>query len=336
VLRAALLLGAAAGGLPAGRGHAQAGAAPPGAGDAGHERLREALGSVVRIRMRAVHDATSQELLGLEREGSGVLIDSSGLILTIAYIVMEAERIEVSGSDGRVTPAALVAFDQPTGLALLRTALPLKMRPIELGDSRALEPYQPVLIASAIGADIAHVASRRRFTGYWEYILDNAIFTAPPRGDFAGAALIGRDGRLLGIGSLFVPDALTPKLSMPGNLFVPVEALQPVLGDLIANGRRGSSRPWIGIHTQEIQGRVVVMRTTPESPAAKAGLRKGDIITGIGGTEIQGQTDLYQRMWALGKAGAIVPLQVLQGNRVETIRVPSMDRFEHFRSPPAL
>ncbi len=299
-------------------------------------RLREAVDAVVRIRMRALRDATSMELLGPDREGSGVLIDSSGLVLTIGYIVVEAASIEVTLSDGRTLPATLIGFDTGTGLALLRTATPPGLRPIELGDPVALEASQPVLLASAAGAAVSYVASRRTFTGYWEYILDDAIFTLPPRPDFAGASLIGRDGKLLGIGSLFVADAARPKANVPGNLFVPVSALRPVLGDLIANGRRSEGRPWLGLHTQELQGRLVVMRVTPGSPAQRAGLRRGDIITGIGGEEVGGQADLYRRLWASGKPGVRVALQVLQGNRMLDIAIESMDRFDHFRRANAL
>ena len=299
-------------------------------------RLREAVGAVVRIRMRALRDATSMELLGPDREGTGVVIDSSGLILTIGYIVVEASRIEVSTGEGKRVPATLVAFDQPTGLALIRTSAPLGVRPVELGDSARLEPTDAVLVASAVAADVAYVASRRTFTGYWEYILDDAIFTAPPRGDFAGAALIGRDGRLLGIGSLFVADAVQPRANFPGNMFIPINSLRPILGDLIANGRRTDARPWLGVHTQEVQGRIVVTRVTPESPAQKAGLRRGDIITALDGQELAGQADLYKRLWAYGKPGVKVPLRVLQGNRMLELGIESMDRYDHFRSQPML
>ncbi len=304
--------------------------------EAEQQRLREAVDAVVRIRMRALRDATSMELLGPDREGTGVVIDSSGLVLTIGYLVVEASRIEVFTADGKSMPATLVAFDQPTGLALLRTSSPVPVRPVELGDSARLEATEPVLVASAVAADVAYVASRRTFTGYWEYILEDAIFTAPPRGDFAGAALIGRDGRLLGIGSLFVADAMQPRANFPGNMFVPINSLRPILGDLIANGRRADARPWLGLHTQEVQGRIVVTRVTPESPAQKAGLRRGDIITALAGQELAGQADLYKRLWAYGKPGVRVPLRVLQGNRMLEVGVESMDRFDHFRGQPTL
>ena len=300
------------------------------------DRLRDAVGAVVRIRMRALRDATSMELLGPDREGTGVVIDSSGLILTIGYIVVEASRIEVFTSGGKSVPANLIAFDQPTGLALLRASVPIGVRPVELGDSSPLEATEAVLVASAVAADVAYVASRRTFTGYWEYILEDAIFTAPPRGDFAGAALIGRDGRLLGIGSLFVADAVQPRANFPGNMFIPINSLRPILGDLIANGRRSDARPWLGVHTQEVQGRIVVTRVTPESPAQKAGLRRGDIITALDGQELAGQADLYKRLWAYGKPGVKVPLRVLQGNRMLELGIDSMDRYDHFRSQPAL
>jgi len=300
------------------------------------QRLREAVGAVVRIKMQALRDATSMELLGPDREGTGVVIDSNGLILTIGYIVVEASSIEVHTPDGRTVPATLIGFDQATGFGLLRASAPLKIRPVELGDSEKLAASDAVLVASAVAADVAYVASRRTFTGYWEYILENAIFTTPPRGDFAGAALIGRDGRLLGIGSLFVADAMQPKANFPGNMFIPIEVLRPILGDLIANGRRSDPRPWLGVHTQEIQGRIVIMRVTPESPAQKAGLRRGDIITSIAGQELAGQADLYKRLWAFGKPGVKVPLQVLQGNRMRDVSIDSMDRSDHFRRQPML
>ena len=322
------------GGVPVAQAQRAAGEQRP--TQAEQQRLREAVGAVVRIRMQALRDATSMELLGPDREGTGVVIDSNGLILTIGYLVVEASRIDVVTADGRSVPATLIGFDQPTGFGLLRASVPLDVKPAELGDSERLAAAEPVLVASAVAADVAYVASRRTFTGYWEYILENAIFTAPPRGDFAGAALFGRDGRLLGIGSLFVADAVQPKGNVPGNMFVPVNALRPILGDLIANGRRTDGRPWLGLHTQEIQGRVVVVRVTPESPAQRAGLRRGDIITSMAGQELAGQADLYRRLWAYGKPGVRVPLQVLQGNRMLDVDVESMDRYDHFRRQPAL
>jgi S1-C subfamily serine protease len=171
--------------------------------------------------------------------------------------------------------------------------------------------------------------------GYWEYLLDEAIYTAPATVNWQGAALLGRDGKLLGIGSLVVADAMGTSANIPGNMFVPIDLVKPVLGDIIANGKMtGKPRPWIGVNTQEVQGNLIVTRVSPESPAEDAGLQKGDVIVGIGGIAVHGQADFYAKLWATGNAGVDVPLEVLKGNQVQKFTIKSIDRDRYFRPKP--
>jgi serine protease Do len=288
--------------------------------------------SVVRLHTRAVPDARSRATLGPEREGTGIVIDSSGLILTIGYLVQEAEAVEINTADGRKSPATVIAYDYATGFGLLRAITPPVVKPIEFGDSKGLPDREPVLIVGFDGVAPAFVVSKRPFAGSWEYLLDEAIFTAPATVNWQGAALINKEGKLVGVGSLAVGDA-TGGQQVPGNMFVPIDLLKPILGNLIAQGKAGDKpRPWLGVNTQDLQGKLVITRVSPESPAAKAGLSAGDIILGVRGEVFKGHADFYKKLWSSGDAGAVVALDVLQGIEVRKFDVQSVDRDSYLKS----
>lgn len=291
--------------------------------------------SVVKVRSKAVANARTSRTLGAQREGTGVVIDSEGLVLTIGYLIVEAETVELSTADGRAFPATVVGYDNASGFGLLKALRPLPVKPVQFGQSAKIAERDMVLIVGFDGVAPAYVVSRRPFVGYWEYLLDEAIYTAPATVNWSGAALLSREGRLLGIGSLVVGDAMGSRTQVPGNMFVPIDLLKPMLGDLIATGRRpGKPRPWLGINTQEVQGNVIVTRVSPESPAEDASLRTGDVIVGLGGQPIKGQADFYTRIWSHGEAGVEIPLDVLRNGRVESVMVKSVDREQYLRPKP--
>ena len=313
--------------------------APVLAADAPRAGAREPLTvdafSVVKVQVKAVADARSSTTLGGERDGTGIVIDSSGLILTIGYLVQEAESVNVSAADGRAIPASVIAYDFSTGFGLLRAVKPPAVKPISFGDSATVPEREPVLIVGFDGVAPAFVVSRRPFAGYWEYLLDEAIYTAPATVNWQGAALINKEGKLLGVGSLVVGDAMGGRGQVPGNMFVPIDLLKPILGDLIAQGKTSSKpRPWLGVSTQDMQGKLLVTRVSPDSPADMAGLANGDIILGIRGEQVKGHTDFYRKLWATGDAGADVMLDVLKGTEVKKLEVHSMDREKYLRPRP--
>jgi len=293
--------------------------------------------SVVKVHAKVLPNARSMSTLGPEREGSGVVIDSEGLVLTIGYLVVEAETVDLLTADGRAYPATVIGYDSATGFGLLRALRPLPVKPVQIGQSATVADRDLVLIVGFDGVAPAYVVSRRPFVGYWEYLLEDAIYTAPATVNWSGAALLNREGKLLGIGSLVVSDAMGSRSHVPGNLFVPIDLLKPLLGDLIATGRSSARpRPWIGVITEEVQGNVIVTRVSPDGPAADAALRAGDVIVGVGGESIKGQADFYHRLWSRGDAGVEIPLDVLRDGRVEKIPVRSMDRDKYFRPKPTL
>lgn len=291
------------------------------------------LEGVVKLSIKAVPNARTAENLGTEREGTGVVFGEKGLIVTIGYLMLEADSVLVIAGDGRVYPASVVGYDHATGFGILRSGI--DCRPVEVGSSADVRELATVLVAAhggAGGVSRACVVSRRRFTGWWEYMIDGGIFVAPPRFEHSGAALLDAEGRLVGIGSLWVSDALEAGAAFPGNMFVPIDLLKPLLDDLLAIGhRRGPARPWLGVYSEEIQGHVVVTRVLPESPAALAGLTRGDIILGVGGEAVGRQSEFYRRLWASGEAGSRVVLHVLHKKTVRQMAVQSMDRMAFLR-----
>jgi S1-C subfamily serine protease len=314
--------------------------APAGDANAATVDAEKLFGAIVKVDTRSVPDARSADTLGNEREGSGVVIGADGLVLTIGYLVMEADDVKVTDTKGHVFPARVVGYDHVSGFGLVRTLVPLDATPVPLGDSAKATEREPVMIASAGGRDgasFAWIVSKRSFTGNWEYRLDYALFTSPPTPNWSGAALIDRDGKLLGIGSLIVRDATTGDPKIPGNVFVPIDLLKPILGDLLRQGHRaGPARPWIGVAADEVQGHLFVTRVSPDGPADRAGLAVGDIILGVGADPVRTQDEFYQRLWSNRKAGDEVPLKVLKGVDVGEIKVRSMDRLEYLRPQSAI
>ena len=294
----------------------------------------ETLSAMVSVAAKIQPGARSAETLGQQRAGNGVLI-RDGYVLTIGYLVVEADAIQVTGSDGKTVPANLAGYDHATGFGLLKLAAPLAGKPLALGSSAALAERDPALVAGGGGpGDVAivHVVSRRPFSGNWEYLLDSAIYTYPAVRGWSGAALIGAKGELLGIGSLIVPDAGGPGTQSPGNMFVPIDLLKPILEDLVAKGRPSTpARPWLGVNTDEVRGRLFVSRLSPEGPGERAGLQKDDIVIAVGGEAVSSLADFYRKVWGRGAAGVDVPLKVLRGSQLTDVTVRSIDRVQYFR-----
>ena len=290
--------------------------------------------AIVKVSTRSVPGARSSDSLGNEREGTGVVIGDNGLVLTIGYLIVEADDVKITDSKGRTLPARIVGYDHASGFGLVRAAVPIDAQPIALGDSSKTAERDPVMIASAggEGTAFAWIVSKRQFTGNWEYQLDYALYTSPPTTNWSGAALIDRDGKLLGIGSLIVREATSDDPKLPGNVFVPIDFLKPILADLIREGHRaGPARPWLGVSADEIQGHLFVTRVSPDGPADRAGVNVGDIILGVGTDAVRTQAQFYERVWSRRHAGDDVPLKVLQGVDVKDISVRSIDRVEYFR-----
>lgn len=296
--------------------------------------LGPVLRSVVGIRSVVPEDAFTASTLGTRREGSGVVIGDNGLVLTIGYLITEAEEVWVTTQDKRVVPAYVLAYDQETGFGLVQTLERLGLKPVEFGNAVRAEIGEPVVFADGLGQSVeASIVAKQEFAGYWEYLLDEAIFTAPAHPSWGGAALFSSEGKLLGIGSLLL------QMSREGevadiNMVVPIDLLPPILGDLVSRGRVDKPpRPWLGAFSAESNGRVVVMSVTEGGPAAQAGLHPGDIISDVQDTEVESLADFYRKLWASGPAGAEVPMRIIRNGRDSWVRVRSADRGDFLRKP---
>ena len=306
--------------------------------EAHKEALVRANAAVVGIEVMAVEDARSISTLGRERQGSGVLIGDDGLVLTIGYLILEADHVDLIQAGGRRVPARVVAYDLASGFGLLQALAPLNLVPVTLGSSAAIADDEPLLVASG-GDDgdlsLARMVSRRPFSGYWEYHIEGALFTAPARADFSGAALFNADGELVGVGSLFVGNALGASgPAMRGNMFVPVDLLKPILPELRARGAsRSSTRAWLGLNCDEADGHVRVIRFAPDSPAEDAGLQPRDLIVSVDGVAVADLASFYRVLWGDERADRDIALEVQRGTETMTLRVRSVDRMQTLKRP---
>ncbi len=295
--------------------------------------------SLVLIHAEASEDGTTAAYLGTERLGSGAVIRSAErkVILTIGYLITEAESIWLTTNDGRVMQAYPLAYDQVSGFGLVQPLGSLDIPALERGSASALGIGDRVIVVGHGGAAHsleARLIARREFAGYWEYLLDDALFTAPPHPQWGGTALIGTDGLLLGIGSLFVQETLAQE-SFDANMFVPVDLLEPVLEDMIQLGQsRRQPRPWLGVYTSEQADRVLVANLMRGGPAHRAGLRPGDVIAEVAGQPVRSLPQLFRAVWRSGAAGAQVPLTLTRGRTSLHVSVRSGNRDDFLKKPP--
>jgi S1-C subfamily serine protease len=299
--------------------------------------LDRALSAVLGLRATIPEDAFTAGTLGMERAGSGVLIRKDGLVLTIGYLVTEAETIWLTSADGGAVPGHVLASDQETGFGLVQALGRLNTPPIDLGIGLRVGAGDRAIMAAEGGrrhAIAARVVARQEFAGYWEYVLDHAIFTAPAHPFWGGAGLIGVDGRLIGIGSLHVQNANGRELRRDVNMVVPIDLLPPILDDMLTYGRPNRpARPWLGLYAQEVEDVIVVAGLAERGPANKAGLRPGDRILAVREDPVASLAGLWRKVWAGGPAGSEVVLQIGRDNETLTMRVLSVDRTQFHKAP---
>lgn len=289
--------------------------------------IEPAISSIVALRAHIPDDAYTADTLGTLREGSGVVIGDDGLVLTIGYLITEAEEVWLTTHDNRVVAAHVVGYDQVTGFGLVQALAPLDLPVLELGSSKQARLGDSAVFADGQGRAIrTAIVAKQEFAGYWEYLLDEALFTAPAHPSWGGAGLIGADGKLVGIGSLRLQMSRNGDVS-DINMAVPIDLLPPILDDLRTRGEADRPpRPWLGVFSAESDGDVIVMSVADDSPADKAGLQRGDIISDVRDGAVSGLADFYRKLWEIGPAGAEVPMRIVRDGRENWVRVKSADR----------
>jgi serine protease Do len=319
-------------------GPAQAATAQPQPAQAVIDALTRANAAVVGVKVTAADGARSAETLGKQRTGSGVVIGPDGLILTIGYLMLEAEAIQVVTQDNKTLPAKAVAYDLATGFGLIQPLLPLRgVAPVTLGSLRSVSPGEPMMAATG-GEDgdvsMTQLVSKRAFSGYWEYHIESALFTSPPIGNHSGAPLFSQAGELIGIGSLFVMDAMGQNRRLPGNMFVPVDLLKPILSEMRQTGSsKLSQRPWLGLTSAEQGGRVQVVRVNKESPAQAAGLEPGDFVLAVDDAKVATLEEFYKKLWDRASPDAEVRLTVLHGADIKIVTLKAVNRMSTMMKP---
>ena len=299
--------------------------------------LGAALSAVVAIRTVVPADAFTADILGTERTGNGVLIRNDGVVLTIGYLVTEASEVWLTLANGRTVKGDVIGYDQETGFGLVQALGRIELPALSLGDSADAVPGMRVVSAGAGGREhsvAARVIARQEFAGYWEYLLDEAIFTAPAHPYWGGTALIGPEGNLLGVGSLQLEQAGEDGDGVPLNMYVPTDLLKPILDDMLTMGQPNRPpRPWLGLYATEVDNRVVIAGVAGKGPAARAKLKQGDVVLSVSGTKVSGLAGLFRKVWSLGKAGVDVPMTVYRDGRPVDLTVTSGDRNRFLKGP---
>ena len=300
------------------------------------EDIRKIYQSIVKIDSIVPADARTAKALGTVRGGNGVVIDDKH-ILTIGYIVVEAETITITLPNSGVVPAELIGYDHTTGFGILKTILPSKLSSLKIGDSDNLNKEETLYVLPYLtegSPSAVKMVSRRSFTGWWEYFLDKPIYTHPMNSSFAGSALINEFGEILGIGSLYVSDAAAKGIPSPGNLFVPINDLKPILDDLIANGKRTSDvKPYMGLTSNDDTGKVMITRVNDDGPAAKAGFMENDIILKVNKINIPDTENFYKTVWSQGGPGTLLDFEIERNNQIISLKLTTMDRNDFFVKP---
>ena len=310
--------------------------AQPKADDYGYD-LDHALSCVVGLRSIVPQDAFTAETLGTERAGNGVFIRGNGLVLTVGYLITEAETLWITLNDGRSVPGHVLGYDQETGFGLVQALAKLDVPALEIGDSTAASIGERVVVGGFGGRQrsvAARIVAKQEFAGYWEYVLDEAIFTAPAHPNWGGTALIGPGGDLIGVGSLQLQHAAEKGQTQNINMMIPIDLLKPIADDLIKFGRRNAPpRPWLGFYATEVENRLVVVGLADRGPAKKADLRTGDILLSVAGKEVRDLASLFRRIWAQGSAGVEVPLAIYRDGETMELRVKSSERNKFLKGP---
>ena len=299
--------------------------------------LGKPLKSIVSVQSRIPSDAFTASVLGTERAGNGVVIRGDGLILTIGYLITEAEAIWLTDHTGSAVQGHVLGYDQESGFALVQALGQLNAEAIEIGKSALLNETDRVIIAGHGGvqnAVSAEIISIREFAGYWEYLLDSAIFTTPAHPNWGGAGVIGENGDLVGIGSLFIQHETAGESAADGNMIVPIDLLRPIYDDLLNFGKPNKkARPWLGLFGAEVEGSIVVAALTSDGPAHRADIRVGDIITAVSTNKITTLANFFRQVWAQGEAGVEIPLEVDRDGEILDISITSVARNDMLKQP---
>ena len=298
--------------------------------------LDQALNAVVGLSAVIPADAFTAEILGTERAGNGVLIRNN-VVLTIGYLITEAEAIWLTLFDGRAVPGTVLAYDQETGFGLVQALARLDVPPLPLGSSGQARVGDAVVIAGAGGRKhslAARIVSKQEYAGYWEYVLDEAIFTTPAHPNWGGTAVIGASGELIGVGSLQLQQAQGAGTAGHLNMSVPIDLLKPILNDLMTMGRPNHPpRPWLGLYATEVEDKLVIAGLAKSGPAARANLRVGDMVLAVAGTKVDSLGGLFRRIWSVGQAGVEVPFTIYRDGRTFEAKVTSADRSRLLKGP---
>jgi serine protease Do len=306
--------------------------------------LSRAQTAVVGVQVTAAEGARSAQTLGKQRSGSGVVIGADGLVVTIGYLILEADDIQITTTDKKTVPARVVAYDLATGFGLIRPVVPLRgIAPVALGGTADIKTGEPLMASTGASTDddadvnMTQLVSKRAFSGYWEYHIESALFTSPPMQNHSGAPLFNQKGELLGIGSLFVMDAMGQNVRLPGNMFVPVDLLKPIMSEMLQTGSsKLSKRPWVGLTSAEQGGRVQIMRVNQDGPAQAAGLQPGDVVLAVDDAKVANLETFYKKIWDRATPEAEIKLTVLQGADLKTITLKPVDRMSTMKKPAGI
>jgi S1-C subfamily serine protease len=298
--------------------------------DASVELVKHLLSSVVHIHTEVPSAHPSTRILGDERMGTGTVVDPSGLILTVNYVVMGGETIQVTLARGRALRAEIVAQDFEVGLALLRVKRQgLPAAPVTASES--LTRGDPVFALGSTGPRERRVAGGLvtylgEFEAYWEYLLDRGIVSSAANPGFGGGPLFTLSGKMVGVVSLNLNEIARSSLAIPVECYLRNQEEFVRFGRVVSRPQRA----WLGVFAHVLEEGVVVAGLVPNGPGARSGIQEGDLIVSLDAREVPTRKDLYLSLWRHAP-GEKMTLEVMRDNQVRRLSVTAGDRADFYK-----
>ena len=293
--------------------------------------LEKALRATVGVHTHIPPNHVSNAIgLGTDRRGTGTVVSSDGLVLTIHYLLLGATKVIVTLPNGEQRDATIVGKDYSTGLGLLKIdgANHPHLEVVSSGNSVVGED---VFTVASLGsdkrcADNGMITYLGPFDAVWEFVLDRSICVTATSLNLGlpGGPILNRRVQVIGVSYLNFTDPGRPILGIPGEYYLNIR------DELARHGRVSKpQRAYLGVVSYTLRDHVIIANVMPGGPGEKAGLKQGDLVLAIDGKDISERRLLYEGLRDHPIADTI-QLKVLRNNRIFLLEIPAVRAEDYF------